>query len=90
MKCVSVYTKDFAVFSEIYEQILQTPLSESEETVVEGITVSESGDVPHDYLDKMRTRADVVVLKEKERNITILQHGRVFEILLPYEENVLH
>jgi tRNA pseudouridine-54 N-methylase len=83
MKCISVYTKDFEQFSDIYDKVLSTQLSEDEETVVEGVTVTESGDVPEHYIDRMRAKRDVVVMKEKERDITILQHGNVFEILLP-------
>lgn len=83
MKCISVYTDSFAQFSDIYEAVLTTNWSENEERDFEGVTVSESGEVPEHYLDRMRTRPDVVVMKEKDRDITILQHGVVFEILLP-------
>jgi hypothetical protein len=83
MKCISVYTKNFEQFSDIYDKVLSTKLSEDEEMVVEGVTVMESGDVPEHYIDRMRTKRDVVVMKEKERDITILQHGELFEILLP-------
>lgn len=90
MKCLSVYTSDFEVFSDIYEQILATTFADNEEKEVEGITVSESGDVPENYLDRMRNKPDVVVMKVKEKNITILQHGHVFEILIPEKEAMLH
>ncbi|MFD0867853.1 MULTISPECIES: NAD/NADP transhydrogenase alpha subunit [Paenibacillus] len=90
MKCISVYTKNFAVFSDIYEEIMKTPFAENEEKEIEGIVVSESGEVPDSYLDRMRTKPDVVVMKVKEQNVTILQHGDVFEIILPEEENVIH
>lgn len=83
MRCISVYTKDFEQFSDIYDKVLSTQLSEDEETIVEGVTVSESGDVPEHYIDRMRAKREVVVMKEKERDITILQHGGVFEILVP-------
>lgn len=83
MKCISVYTKNFEVFSDIYEQVLSTPLEDNEETVVEGITISESGQVPENYLERMRSKPEVVVMKVKDRDITILQHGEVFEIILP-------
>lgn len=43
MKCISVYTKDFEVFSDIYEKVLSTPLEENEEKQVEGVMVSDSG-----------------------------------------------
>ena len=83
MKCISVYTKNFEQFSDIYDKVLSTKLTEDEETVVEGVTVMESGDVPEHYIDRMRAKREVVVMKEKERDITILQHGGVFEILVP-------
>jgi len=83
MKCISVYTKDFEQFSDIFDKVLSTNLSENEETEVEGITVSESGSVPENYIDRMRAKRDVVVMKERERDITILQRGDVFEILIP-------
>lgn len=81
MKCISVYTDRFDVFSDIYEKIRQTSLEEDEETVIEGVVVSESGEVPSDYLKRMRSRRDVVVMKDDD--ITILQRGELFEILLP-------
>ncbi|GIP32459.1 NAD/NADP transhydrogenase alpha subunit [Paenibacillus sp. J2TS4] len=90
MKCISVYTKNFGVFSDIYEEIMKTPFAENEEKEIEGIVVSESGEVPDNYLDRMRAKPEVVVMKVKEQNITILQHGDVFEIILPENENVIH
>ena len=81
MKCISVYTDRFDVFYDIYEKIRQTSLEEDEETVIEGVVVSESGEVPSDYLKRMRSRRDVVVMKDDD--ITILQRGELFEILLP-------
>ncbi|OBR64763.1 NAD/NADP transhydrogenase alpha subunit [Paenibacillus oryzae] len=86
MKCISVYTNNFELFSDIYEQVLEAPPQENEDIVIEGITVSGSGDVPDQYIDRMRTKPEVVVMKEKERNIMILQHGNVFEICLPSDE----
>ncbi|WP_308634452.1 NAD/NADP transhydrogenase alpha subunit [Paenibacillus silvisoli] len=83
MKCISVYTKDFALFSDIYEQIMDAPPAENEEIIIEGITVSGAGDVPEQYIERMRQKPECVVMKEKERNITILQHGEVFEICVP-------
>jgi tRNA pseudouridine-54 N-methylase len=88
MKCISVYTKDFEQFSDIYDKVLNTKLSEDEETVVEGVTVMESGEVPEHYIDRMRAKREVVVMKEKERDITILQHGNVFEILVPEADDL--
>ncbi|MDF2721525.1 MAG: hypothetical protein K0Q59_1200 [Paenibacillus sp.] len=90
MKCIAVYTNDFEVFSDIYEKVLDTPLAENEEKEVEGVMISESGDVPEHYIERMRAKPEVVVMKVKEKDITILQHGEVFEILLPENENVLH
>ena len=90
MKCISVYTNDFEVFSDIYEQVLDMPLAENEEKQVEGVTVMESGDVPENYLDRMRIKPEVVVMKVKERDITILQHKNLFEIFIPVKESVVH
>ncbi|MEF3301722.1 NAD/NADP transhydrogenase alpha subunit [Paenibacillus sp. GYB003] len=90
MKCIAVYTNDFELFSDIYEKVLSTPLADNEETEIEGVTISESGDVPEHYIERMRVKPDVVVMKVKEQNITILQHGEVFEIFIPENENVLH
>lgn len=90
MKCIAVYTKNFELFSDIYETVINTPLKENEETVIEGVTVSESGDVPEHYIDRMKTKPDVVVMKVKSKDITILQHGDVFEIFIPQKENVVH
>jgi hypothetical protein len=90
MKCISVYTNNFELFSDIYEEILQTPLGENEEKEIEGITISESGEVPENYLERMKSKPEVVVMKVRDRNITILQHGEVFEILIPEQEIVLH
>lgn len=85
MKCISVYTNNFDVFSDIYEQIIDTPLTEDEEQSLNGVTFSESGEVPGYYLQKMKTKPDVVVMKIRDRDITILQHGEMFEIMLPTE-----
>ncbi|MFD0958881.1 NAD/NADP transhydrogenase alpha subunit [Paenibacillus chungangensis] len=86
MKCISVYTNSFELFSDIYEQVLQTPPQENEDIVIEGVTVSGSGHVPEQYIERMRVKPEVVVMKEKARNIMILQHGDVFEICLPSDE----
>ncbi|WP_336771911.1 NAD/NADP transhydrogenase alpha subunit [Paenibacillus sp. MMO-58] len=89
MKCISVYTNNFELFSDIYEQVLEAPPQENEDILVEGVTVSGSGDVPDQYIERMRQKPEVVVMKEKERNIMILQHGNVFEICLPAEEEAV-
>ncbi|AJY77113.1 hypothetical protein [Paenibacillus beijingensis] len=86
MKCISVFTNNFELFSDIFEQVLESPPGENEDLVIEGITVSGSGDLPDQYIERMRVKPEVVVMREKERNITILQHGNVFEICLPVEE----
>ncbi|TYP72629.1 NAD/NADP transhydrogenase alpha subunit [Paenibacillus methanolicus] len=86
MKCISVYTKDFGLFSDIYEEIMEAPPAENEEKVIEGVTVSGAGEVPEQYIERMRVKPEVVVMREKERNVTILQHGDVFEICLPSAE----
>lgn len=83
LKCITVYTSDFTVFSDIYEQVLNTPLREDEEREIEGVTVIESGEVPIDYIEKMKKKLDVAVMRIKDQNITIMQHGQVFEILIP-------
>lgn len=83
MKCISVYTRSFEVFSDIYPQIIESPPADNEEVVLEGVTVSGAGDVPDQYIERMRTKPEVVVMKEKGRGITILQHGNVFEICMP-------
>ncbi|TKH41721.1 NAD/NADP transhydrogenase alpha subunit [Paenibacillus sp. FSL R10-2782] len=86
MKCISVYTDNFEAFSDIFEQIVTSEFAENEERELEGITVSHSGDVPEYYLERMSQKSEVVVMKDKSRGITILQHGQVFEILLPVLE----
>jgi hypothetical protein len=86
MKCIAVYTKDFEVFSDILEEVLKLKLADQEEKEIDGITVSDSGEVPEHYLEKMKVKLDVVVMKVKHSDITILQHGEVFEILIPSNE----
>ncbi|GLI07193.1 MULTISPECIES: hypothetical protein [Paenibacillus] len=90
MKCISVYTSDFELFSDIYEKVLETPLQENEEKQVEGVVVTESGSVPENYLNRMKQRPEVVVMKVKDKDITILQHRDVFEIFIPETENMVH
>lgn len=90
MRCLAVYTKNFEQFSDIYEAVINTPFAENEEKEIEGVIVSESGDVPEYYLERMKSKPEVVVMKVKDRNITILQHGEVFEIFIPSAETVLN
>lgn len=89
MKCISVYTNNFEHFSDIYEQVLESPPEENEDILVDGITVSGSGDVPDQYIERMRQKPEVVVMREKERDIMILQHGNVFEICMPSDEEAV-
>jgi hypothetical protein len=48
--------------------------------------VSNSGEIPEDYIDMMRAKPEVAVMKVKRKNITILQHGKVFEIVKQLEQ----
>ncbi|MDN4617953.1 NAD/NADP transhydrogenase alpha subunit [Paenibacillus sp. PsM32] len=86
MKCISVYTDNFEQFSDIFEQVVAEELAENEEKEVDGITVNYSGDVPDYYIERMAQKRDVVVMKDKGKGITILQHGKLFEILVPVAE----
>jgi len=88
MKCITVYTKSYETFSDIYEQVAALNLAENEETEVEGITVSEAGEVDQEYIQSMKIKPEVAVLKVKDSKIMILQHGDVFEILIPSPEEV--
>jgi hypothetical protein len=85
MRCISVYTDNFEQFSDVFEQVIDLKLGENDEREVEGLVVSDSGEVPEHYLERMSVKPEVVVMKDKTRGITILQHGKVFEILLPTE-----
>ena len=89
MKCIAVYPKDFGAFSDIYEKVLQADWNEGQEAVIDGVTVSGSGEVPSHYIEKMRSKPTVVVMMEKERDITILQHGDLFEILVPAKDEAV-
>ncbi|WP_232697995.1 NAD/NADP transhydrogenase alpha subunit [Brevibacillus daliensis] len=87
MRCITVYTNNYSTFSEIYEDVLKTPLGDHEEKEVEGITISDAGGVPDEYIEMMKQKPEVAVMRIKKRDITILQHGDVFEILVPTEES---
>lgn len=87
MKCISVYTNNFEAFSDLYEEVLQSPPQDNEDITVQGITVSGSGDVPEQYIERMRIKPEVVVMREKERGVMILQHGNVFEICIPSQDD---
>jgi hypothetical protein len=80
-----VYTDNFEQFSDVFEQVLDLNLGENDEREVDGLMVSDSGEVPEHYLERMSAKPEVVVMKDKTRGITILQHGKVFEVLLPTE-----
>ncbi|MFF3922013.1 NAD/NADP transhydrogenase alpha subunit [Paenibacillus lactis] len=91
MKCISVYTDNFELFSDIFEHVVesQSQLNENEEQEVEGVTFSHSGDAPEHYLERMSQKPEVVVMRDKSRGLTILQHGSVFEILIPAEDGTV-
>ena len=82
-KCITVYTNNYEAFSDIYQEIENLSLEENEEREIEGITVSDAGSVDDEYVNSMRIKPEVAVMKVKEKNITILQHGQVFEVLFP-------
>jgi DNA-binding transcriptional regulator/RsmH inhibitor MraZ len=90
VRCISVYTKNFEVFSDIYEEILNTPLEENEEKTVQDIVFSDSGEIDDEYINRLKIKPEVVVMKEKSRDIMILQHGEVFEIFIPSAQVVVN
>jgi hypothetical protein len=83
MRCITVYTNNYQQFLDSYELICQTPLLENEEKEVDGLTISDSGEIPQDYIIRMKEKPEVAVLKDVKHKYTILQHGKVFEILIP-------
>lgn len=88
MKCITVYTNSFEQFSDIYEEVVTKDLVENEDLVVENITVSNLGQVDSEHIERMRLKPEVVVMRDKVRNYMILQHGEVFEICIPSEEDM--
>lgn len=84
-KCVTVYTKDYELFSDLFEEIRNLELAPNEERVVNGITIADVGGVDNEYIDDMRIKPEVAVLRVRGTNMMILQHGDVFEILTPGE-----
>lgn len=90
MRCISVYTDNFEQFSDIYEKVMNSSLKDDEEIEVDGITVYGAGEVPDQYLDRMKQKRDVVVMRVKSEGVTILQHGSIFEIIVPERENMVH
>lgn len=89
MKCISVYTDNFELFSDMFEKVIEIDLKENDEQELEGVTISDSGEVPKHYLERMSTKPEVVVMRDKDKGITILQHGKVFEILIPSEQDLI-
>jgi len=87
MKCITVYTNSFEQFSDIYEEVVTKDLIENEDIVIEEITVSNLGFVDAEHIDRMRQKPEVVVMRDKARNYLILQHGEVFEICIPTQED---
>lgn len=87
MRCISVYTDNFELFSDVFEQVISIDLQENDERELEGLVVSDSGEVPAHYLERMAVKPEVVVMKDRQKGITILQHGKVFEILIPSESD---
>ncbi|MBA9085276.1 hypothetical protein FHR92_001742 [Fontibacillus solani] len=85
MKCISVYTDNFEMFSDVFEKVMEIDLKENDEQELEGILVSDSGEVPAHYLERMSVKPEVVVMKDRDKGVMILQHGKVFEILIPSE-----
>lgn len=90
MRCISVYTKDYAVFSDLFDDIMKTPLGDNEERTLDGVVISDSGEIQDHYMLRLKEKPDVAVLKVKDSDITILQHGEVFEIFIPEPQNVIH
>lgn len=81
MRCLTVYTDNLTELSDILPTLFTLSLQENEETQIEGITVSDVGEVPEDYVEKMKAKPEVAVLYTKKPPITILQHNNVFELL---------
>ena len=89
-KCITVYTNNYEAFSDLFVELEGITLAENEEREINGITVSDAGDVPQEYVDTMRVKPEVAVMKAKGTNITILQHGQVFEVLIPQETETVN
>ena len=89
MLCITVYTADFELFSDVLEEVLKADLQEDEERELSGVTVINAGEVPEHYLQKMSVKPDVVVMRDNDRNLTILQHGDMVEIIVPDAKSVV-
>ncbi len=85
-KCVTVYTKDYELFSDIFNEIRALDLEPNEEKVVQGVTVADVGGVDNEYIDTMRVKNEVAVLRVRGTDMMILQHGDVFELLTPTDD----
>jgi hypothetical protein len=87
MRCFTVYTNDFEKFSELLPQCLTLELEDGQETTIAEIVINHSGIVDETYVDqyvgKMSARGDVVVMHDRDRELTILQYGDKFELFLP-------
>ncbi|HEU4965817.1 MAG TPA: NAD/NADP transhydrogenase alpha subunit [Bacilli bacterium] len=88
-KRITVHTRSYEAFSDLFAQIANLTLGADEEQQVEGVKITNDGDVEQDYLDTMKRKTDVAVLKVRGQATKILQHGDVFEILLPMPESTL-
>ncbi|MNI69030.1 hypothetical protein D3C73_1247570 [compost metagenome] len=80
-----MYTDNFETFSDVFEKVMEIDLQENDERELEGVLVSDSGEVPAHYLERMSVKPEVVVMKDRDKGVMILQHGKVFEILIPSE-----
>jgi hypothetical protein len=78
-----VHTESIEVFSDLFKEVEKLTLTEGQETEVEGVKVSGGGQVDEEYVNEMRIKPEVAVLKVRNKNITILQHGGLFEVLIP-------
>jgi len=88
LKCISVYTKDFGAFSEIYESIISAPPQDNEVKEFGGIFCGDSGEVEEDYMRRLSAKPETAVMRDKKSGAVILQHGEVFEIFMPSENPV--
>jgi hypothetical protein len=82
-----VYTNDFEQFSELLPQCLTLELEDGQETTIADVVINHSGTVEEQYVEqyvgKMSARGDVVLMHDRERELTILQYGDKFELFLP-------
>lgn len=88
-KRITVHTRDYEAFSDLFADLAGLSLSGEEEQQVSGITITNGGDVEAEYIQTMKTKPEVAVLRVRGQDTVILQHGDVFEILLPAPESTL-